>query len=95
MTGACASVLDLLDRYLDGELPTELTGAVAAHLNQCPKCRAEADLERAIKDSVARSCQEPAPPTLREAVYRRLVETRVEWADGLVVERTFRIEFRD
>ena len=95
MTEVCDRVLHLIGRYLDGELPPELEHAVTAHLSRCPKCKAEADLERAVKDSVARSCQEPAPPTLRQAVYQRLVQTRVEWADGTVVEQTLRFELND
>ena len=95
MSHICSEVLPLIDRFLDGELPAALQSAVSSHLQRCAKCRAEADLKRVVKDSVARSCQEQAPPTLREAVYRRLVQTEVAWVDGQLVQRTLRVEYLD
>ena len=92
----CAVTLDLLDQFLDHELPEELQTAVAAHLQRCPKCKAEFEIEKLIKSAVAeKSSTEAAPPDLAAQVVRRLETTRVQWNGGSVVQHRFRIEFRD
>ena len=88
----CERALSLLDPYLDSELSAELAAAVANHLAQCAKCKAEAAVQKLMKETVHASVNQPAPQALRAKVQQRLMSQRVEWADGVVVSRTIRIE---
>lgn len=92
----CDAVLGALCQFVDGELSPEINDAIAQHLGVCGPCKAQADLERTVKDSVKRCCQtEPAPDQLRQRVIERIASTRVEWVAGVVVTQTFTFEIRE
>lgn len=91
----CPAVLAAIDEYLDNELTIEEHARVSAHLENCPKCVAHADLERTLKESVQRCCQDTAPDRLRQRVINSLATARVEWVSGVVVTQTFTIEIRE
>ena len=92
----CASVMNAVCQFVDGELSAEATQVVEQHLSACSPCKAHADLERTVKDSIKRCCQtEPAPDQLRQRVIERIAASRVEWVTGVVVTQTFTIEIRD
>lgn len=50
---ACESWREMLDAYVDGELPTSKANAMAAHLRQCADCAADALQRLQLKRSVA------------------------------------------
>ncbi|GAA2240500.1 zf-HC2 domain-containing protein [Streptomyces amakusaensis] len=59
---------DRLAALVDGELKHDARDRVLAHLATCPKCKAEADAQRRLKDVFAQS----APPPLSEGLLARL-----------------------
>lgn len=77
----CSDVLNRLDVFLDHELNDRaLTYAeIEAHLHECSPCLSEYDLERVVKEVLARSCAcEHAPDELRIRVLARIREVRVQ-----------------
>jgi anti-sigma factor RsiW len=48
----CRQVADVLQAYLDGELPPDKTHLVAEHLEHCERCGIEADVYREVKESL-------------------------------------------
>lgn len=62
----CREVAQILQAYLDGELPESKTHLVAQHLEHCERCGIEADVYREVK----RSLEQLATPPDREAVER-------------------------
>jgi len=92
---SCAEAMDHIDRFVDLELD-ELQGArIASHLSRCPACDAHANLQKAVKSSVQRSCSnEVVPPEVRSRVIRRVSSTQVEWANGVIISQYFSIDFR-
>lgn len=76
----CSEVLDGLDSFLDHELNDRALSysEIEAHLRACEPCLTEYDLERVIKDVVARSCAcEHAPEKLRVQILASIREVRV------------------
>ncbi|UXY29741.1 anti-sigma factor family protein [Streptomyces sp. HUAS TT20] len=61
---------DRLSALVDGELGHESRDRVLAHLATCPKCKAEADAQRRLKNVFA----EAAPPPPSESFLARLQE---------------------
>ncbi|MFE7134227.1 anti-sigma factor family protein [Streptomyces sp. NPDC057638] len=59
---------DRLAALVDGELKHDARDRVLAHLATCPKCKAEADAQRRLKDVFART----APPPPSEGLLARL-----------------------
>ncbi len=68
---SCDDARELLSALLDDELPADDRGAVIRHLDQCPRCSAEAAALRALKHAVARLRAEETPP----AAVRAHIET--------------------
>lgn len=62
----CREVAEVLQSYLDGELPESKTHLVAEHLEHCQRCGIEADVYREVKESLGQL----ATPPDREAVER-------------------------
>ena len=81
---ACAEVLDVLTRYVDGELGDEGCAQVSAHLydEDCQPCLEEMGLDRLVKQLVARCGRAPAPQHLREQVRVRLRQVSVTSSAG-------------
>lgn len=76
----CAEVLDRLDSFLDHELNerTVTYEEIQDHLVSCRHCLSEYDLERVVKEVVARSCAcEHAPDKLRTQILARIREVRL------------------
>jgi mycothiol system anti-sigma-R factor len=74
----CAEVLENLFLFLDHEMEDASYAEIKEHLDECAPCLAKYNLEQVVKALVARSCREPAPPTLRERVRLRIREVHVE-----------------
>jgi len=75
----CADFIDQIVYLLDNELSSEECAAVRAHLDSCSPCLEKYDLQRTVKQVVARSCAESAPDGLRERVRLQLQQVRVEY----------------
>ena len=57
--------------YLDGALTLDDLKEVKSHLEGCPECTEQYDLECIIRSVVRRSCQEHAPQTLKASIISR------------------------
>ena len=73
----CADFLEQIVYFLDNELDQADCSAVRMHLDTCNPCLEKYDLQRTVKQVVARSCSEPAPAELRERVMLRIREVQV------------------
>jgi anti-sigma factor RsiW len=91
MTPSCRP--ERVTGYVDGALEPEETARVAAHLESCPNCRAQAEAERALRESL-RALPAPEPRAGFEAELRqlsrrgsavRLARVLLPLAAGLVV----------
>lgn len=67
--------------YLDNELDEADCGPVRHHLAECPPCHEEADLERLVKQLLARSCGESAPEGLRDRVLWEIRQVTVQFQE--------------
>jgi len=65
---------DWLGPYLDDEVAADARRAVDAHLAGCAACSAELDSLRSIANAVSQPTQVTVPPTLWNAIERRLNE---------------------
>ena len=65
---ACQEALDELERYLDGELPTDAKGRVRQHLADCYPCTDRATFEEQLRAIVRRGCVDSAPPELIDRI---------------------------
>lgn len=75
---SCPEVGRSLQRFLDGELPSEVeVDLLAAHLEECKRCGLEADVYRRIKDTI-----EQRRPEVPEESVRRLREFGQRLAEG-------------
>lgn len=62
----CREVAEVLQSYLDGELPEHRTHLVANHLEPCERCGIEAAIYRHVKQSL----EGLATPPDRDAIHR-------------------------
>lgn len=60
----CREVADVLQAYLDGELPDEKMHLVARHLEHCERCGIEAEVYREVKRSLAQLATPPDRATV-------------------------------
>jgi mycothiol system anti-sigma-R factor len=74
----CADYLEQIVYFIDNELDEADCSAVREHLDSCNPCLAKYDLQRTVKQVVARSCSETAPGELRAKIMLRLQQVRVE-----------------
>ncbi|MGW9414091.1 mycothiol system anti-sigma-R factor [Arthrobacter cupressi] len=58
--------------YLDGALTREDIAEIKQHLQECPECTEEYDLECVIRTVVKRSCTEFAPENLKNSILDRI-----------------------
>ncbi len=72
MADGCREVLDDLERYLDGECPSQLAAVITRHLADCDPCLSRSDFERSLRAIVARHCREAAPSDLLDRVLEQL-----------------------
>jgi mycothiol system anti-sigma-R factor len=73
----CADYLERIVYFLDNELDDADCAAVRVHLDTCNPCLVRYDLQRTVKQVVARSCSEVAPTELRERVRLQIREVQV------------------
>lgn len=75
--GDCAdSRIERLYEYLDGALSHQDLVEIKDHLDGCPQCAEEHDLECVIRSVVKRSCTEVAPATLKATILGRINHLR-------------------
>ncbi|MGO2861925.1 MAG: mycothiol system anti-sigma-R factor [Brevibacterium sp.] len=68
-----AESLTRIYHYLDGELTTTEIREISIHLEHCPSCHDEYEIEALLKELVRRSCsREQAPMGLREKIRQRI-----------------------
>jgi anti-sigma factor (TIGR02949 family) len=58
--------------YLDGALTRSDLAEIKHHLDECPECAQQYDLECVIRKVVRRSCTEAAPENLKNAILDRI-----------------------
>ncbi len=73
----CADYLERIVYLIDNELDEADCSVVRLHLEECGPCLQKYDLERTVKQIVARSCSEQAPDGLRQRVLVQLREVQV------------------
>lgn len=66
----CEEVLDLLEPYLDGDLPPDEAARAAAHLERCPACAGELDLATAVQRELRALPQHDCPPEVLQKIRR-------------------------
>ena len=64
--------IERLYEYLDGALSHADLVEIKDHLEDCPECAQEHDLECLIRSVVKRSCTEAAPENLKNAILQRI-----------------------
>lgn len=77
----CDQVRDLMQSFLDGELPDRDAGRVAAHLHDCDRCGIDADTYRRVKDRLAR-LRIPADPAALSRLERFVDELTADTPEG-------------
>ncbi|TIC84135.1 mycothiol system anti-sigma-R factor [Nocardioides sp. GY 10127] len=78
----CADFLERIVYFLDNELDEADCADVRVHLDTCNPCLEKYDLQRTVKQVVARSCAEAAPADLRARVLMRVREVQVRISEG-------------
>jgi len=78
----CADYLERIVFLIDNELDETDCSEVRRHLDECGPCLHKYDLERTVKQVVARSCAEQAPDGLRQRVLVQLREVQVRITEG-------------
>lgn len=78
----CTEVLSAVFMYLDHEInePAQVR-AIEVHLQECPPCGEQFEVEKRVHEVVARACccgSDPAPNQVRDRVMQRLTELRIE-----------------
>lgn len=73
----CTDFLERIVYFIDNELDEADCSAVRHHLDECGPCLRKYDLERTVKQVVARSCHEVAPEGLRARVMFQLREVQI------------------
>mgnify|MGYP004518084377 CR=1 FL=1 len=98
MSAECDGVLERIYAVLDGEVSTGEIAAIQAHLEACPPCLDEYEVEAALKALVRRCCVEQAPAQLRDRIVASLVATSTTsttvtaaGVESTVVTRTTRV----
>lgn len=79
MSLQCQQCQDSLVLFIDNEIEDSASfNAIAFHLQDCPACRAQMELERRtinlIRTLLARTCCETAPESLQERVVHEIHE---------------------
>lgn len=72
--GCSGTQLERINAYLDGALTVEDLREISDHIEDCPDCTREHDLEQLIRSAVRRSCSETAPEALRSSIMARIRE---------------------
>lgn len=80
----CQEVLRAVFLYLDHEINEQAQlQAIQIHLEECPPCGQQYEVQQRLHELVARCCtQVQTPDLLRERVLQRLTELRIEMTLG-------------
>ncbi|WP_310527199.1 mycothiol system anti-sigma-R factor [Nocardioides sp.] len=78
----CSDYLERIVFFLDNELDEADCSEVRVHLEECGPCLEKYDLQRTVKQIVARSCSESAPDGLRERVRIQIREVQIRISEG-------------
>ena len=78
----CADFLERIVRLIDNELEAGDCAVVRAHIDSCSPCLERYDLQRTVKQLIARSCTESAPESLRDRVRIQLREVEIRFTEG-------------
>ncbi len=78
----CADYLERIVFFLDNELDEADCSEVRVHLDECGPCLEKYDLQRLVKQVVARSCSESAPDGLRDRVRIQIREVQIRISEG-------------
>lgn len=70
------SRIERLYEYLDGALSHADLVEIKDHLEDCPECAQEHDLECLIRSVVKRSCTEVAPAKLKSSILDRISQIK-------------------
>jgi mycothiol system anti-sigma-R factor len=81
-SGDCADYLERIVYFLDNELDEADCSEVQVHLDECGPCLEKYDLQRTVKQVVARSCHERAPEGLRDRVRVQIRAVQVQITEG-------------
>ncbi|MGQ7295101.1 mycothiol system anti-sigma-R factor [Quadrisphaera sp. KR29] len=76
MSAECDGVLERIYSVLDGEATVAELADIHRHLEACPPCLEEYEVEAALKALVRRCCVEQAPADLRAKIVASI--TRVQ-----------------
>lgn len=75
--GGCTQTrMESIYRYLDDTLDAKDLAEVKTHIQNCPECQSEHDLELIIRDVVKRSCDEKAPQSLKTKILQRIEQLK-------------------
>jgi mycothiol system anti-sigma-R factor len=78
----CSEALHRVFEYLDGEMGSDDSAKIAAHLAHCAACLQQYDLDTMVKALVKRSCPpESAPTHLRAMIVQRITTIEVRYSD--------------
>ncbi|HKI05429.1 MAG TPA: zf-HC2 domain-containing protein [Thermoanaerobaculia bacterium] len=66
----CEEALDLLEPYVDGDLPADETARLLSHLERCAPCAAELELAARIQRELRALPELDCPPEVLERVQR-------------------------
>jgi len=75
----CAEILAKLYLFLDNEIDHATCVDIRNHLLECAPCLAKYDVDRVVKDLVARSCSDLAPEPLRDRVRTSIRSVHVQF----------------
>ena len=78
----CVDYIERIVYLLDNELDQADCAVVELHLRECGPCAERYDLQRTIKQVIARSCTESAPESLRDRVRIQLREVEIRFSEG-------------
>ena len=78
----CSDYLERIVFFLDNELDEADCSEVRVHLDECGPCLEKYDLQRTVKQVVARSCSESAPDGLRDRVRIQIREVQIRISEG-------------
>ncbi|MCY7402615.1 MAG: mycothiol system anti-sigma-R factor [Nocardioides sp.] len=78
----CVDYIERIVYFIDNELDQADCAVVEMHLRECGPCLERYDLQRTVKELIARSCSESAPQSLRDRVRVQLREVEIRLAEG-------------
>ena len=78
----CVDFIERIVYFIDNELDEADCAVVEMHLRECGPCLERYDLQRTVKQLIARSCTESAPESLRDRVMVQLREVEIRLSEG-------------